>query len=654
MAYMACGSTGEYPDGAGGSHDSNSGDGDAQGDGDGDGDDTLDSDTTTDGPTTATSAGSTDSGDGGGDTEDTDAGGAGEPSTGSAQSAGGAHAGGNGAGTGGDGSGGKPPVCDDVVTVFEGTDVSNAVIAEEGQYCDTWGALACGGADDKRALYCDQGQWMVLTECDDDQSCDRLTGVCTEIFEGCESKQPGDTFCDDDLMQECGPDRVNLTSSTACCGVCTEGSCQEPFCGDGKINLEEECDDGNDVLADGCEPDCKTSGLIALTAGEHHTCALLVGGHVRCWGGNESGQLGQAHTNFLGDQHPFQIPVVELGGPAVGIDAGRNHTCALMADGSVQCWGKNEIGQLGLGHTRSIGDGEHPTAAVSKVQLGAKAITVSAGGENSCALLEDQTLRCWGRNNHGQLGLGNTDTIGDSESPSKAKAEVPLGEAATDVAVGGGEHICAIPEGGGIKCWGNDLTVYPAEDIGDDEPASEAILYKYGPTTGLVAGGPRACGVVTGEGNHCLGYDGDGALAVGVADEFGSVLYTWGRSQVWQVAMGSQHTCVSLSDYTLRCFGYNDKAQLGIDNTAFAYAGVGLSLSVDLGENNQGNPSYALLIAGGDQFTCALTELGELRCWGRNDQGQLGLGYVSPGPLDYVGGTEESVPGNRPPVRLFP
>jgi len=326
-----------------------------------------------------------------------------------------------------------------------------------------------------------------------------------------------------------------------------------------------------------------------------------------------------------------------------------------MADGTVQCWGKNDIGQLGLGHVTSIGDSEHPTEAVSKVQLGSvKAIKVSAGGENSCALLEDTTLRCWGRNNHGQLGLGNTKTIGDNETPSKGEAEVPLGAEATDVAVGGGEHICAIPKEGGIKCWGYEMTIYPDENIGDDEPASEGILYKYGLTTDLVANGPRACGVVTGEGNHCLGYDGDGGLALGVGDKFGSAHYTWGRSETWQVAMGSQHICVTLSDYTLRCFGYNDKAQLGIDNTAFAYAGVGLSLSVDLGKNSYGNPSYALLITGGEQFTCALTELGDLRCWGRNDQGQLGLGYVSPGPLDFVGGTEETVPGNRPPVRLFP
>jgi len=207
----------------------------------------------------------------------------------------------------------------------------------------------------------------------------------------------------------------------------------------------------------------------------------------------------------------------------------------------------------------------------------------------------------------------------------------------------------------GMKCWGDELTHSVDEDIGDDEPASEARVYAYneGPFQDLSAGGQRVCSIIESVGNHCMGYDGDGGLALGSVDKFGAAIYRWDGRKAWHVAVGGQHICVNLSDYTLRCLTYNDKAQLGIEDTNYNYAGIEYSAPVDLGKNDTGNASYAVLVTAGEQFSCALTELDDLRCWGRNDQGQLGLGYISPGPLDYVGGTPETVPGKQAPVRLF-
>ncbi|NJK32387.1 MAG: hypothetical protein HC927_08240 [Deltaproteobacteria bacterium] len=103
---------------------------------------------------------------------------------------------------------------------------------------------------------------------------------------------------------------------------------------------------------------------IDLATGQAHTCALLEGGSVRCWGDNQRGELGLAMHDRIGDdEHPSEAPLVQLSGPAVDIAAGYQHTCALLENGGLQCWGSNEFGQLGLGHTDTIGDDEHPASA---------------------------------------------------------------------------------------------------------------------------------------------------------------------------------------------------------------------------------------------------------------------------------------------------
>ena len=183
--------------------------------------------------------------------------------------------------------------------------------------------------------------------------------------------------------------------------------------------------------------------MIALTAGASHTCALLREGLVRCWGDNSVGQLGLGTTANLSGQPPYKNGLVPLGAAAVALTAGDSHTCALMANQSVRCWGANADGQLGLGNTNTIGDDEVPDATHAAVPLGAKATAVAAGGNDTCAILQDGSLRCWGLNDYGQLGLGNTNTIGDDEVPSAAVAEVSLGDATAAVAAGG-EHTCAL------------------------------------------------------------------------------------------------------------------------------------------------------------------------------------------------------------------
>jgi alpha-tubulin suppressor-like RCC1 family protein len=182
------------------------------------------------------------------------------------------------------------------------------------------------------------------------------------------------------------------------------------------------------------------TGAVGVAAGfiQDETCAVLAGGRVYCWGPNGSGQLGNGgHRNST-------LPVRVIGiTDAVQVAAGGSHACAVHASGSVGCWGKNDVGQLGNGTTR-------PSAVPVPVTgvTNARAITVSARGD-SCALLRNGKVKCWGQNEKGQLGTGH---------PTKPSL-VPVTIAGLDHAVSittGTGHSCSLLAGGGADCWGYD------------------------------------------------------------------------------------------------------------------------------------------------------------------------------------------------------
>ncbi|HLK92463.1 MAG TPA: DUF4215 domain-containing protein [Polyangia bacterium] len=541
-----------------------------------------------------------------------------------------------------------------------------------GKPCDSAGTLACNGNNQKQTLLCQSGTWGAFMVCGDAQNCDTADGVCTDIVTDCAAHDPGYAWCVGDTLSVCGPDRVTETT-TACAGLCRAGACQAPVCGDGKVEGTEECDDGNTVPGDGCEADCKLSQVIALAAGTSHTCALLREGLVRCWGDNSQGQLGLGTSANLSGQPPYKNALVPLGAAAIALTAGDSHTCALMADQSVRCWGANGDGQLGLGNTNTIGDNEVPDAAHAAVPLGAQVAAVAAGGNDTCAILQDGSLRCWGLNDYGQLGLGNTNTIGDDELPSAAVAEVSLGDSAAAVAAGG-EHTCAILGSPGstvsstVRCWGRNnlgqLGLGNTTQIGDNElpTAVPAMMFFDGPFDTITAGVTRTFTHQTNDnGIQAWGDNTDGGLGFGVVEDFttypapqlGGLTF---MAPTLEVSAGGYFACVRTQNQYLRCWGINDKGQLGLGDTDTLgddEAEV-LAPPIDLGTDSVGHAHYATLMATGAAHTCALLETGTLLCWGANAGGQLGLGYASTGAVDYVGGTPDTVPSKLPAVQVFP
>jgi len=177
------------------------------------------------------------------------------------------------------------------------------------------------------------------------------------------------------------------------------------------------------------------TGATSIATGAYHTCAIVSGGTVACWGRNGQGQLGDGTQT--GSSAPVQVREITT---ATSVTGGGGHSCALLADGTVRCWGENSDGQLGDGTTLTKST---PIAATGI----AGAIAVSAGWDHTCAVLDDGTVRCWGANSSGQLGDGTA---------TRALTAVQVRGISSAIAVTAGwwHHSCALLANGAVRCWG--------------------------------------------------------------------------------------------------------------------------------------------------------------------------------------------------------
>lgn len=318
--------------------------------------------------------------------------------------------------------------------------------------------------------------------------------------------------------------------------------------------------------------------VVQVDSSNDHVCVLLDTDEVSCWGQNNVGQLGYGNTTFIGDDElPSTAGVVSLSSSAVHIAVGFHHSCALLDTGLVQCWGKNDVGQLGYGHQNQIGDGELPSSQ-SPVSAGGTVVQLVAGGHHTCALLDTGDVRCWGANNYGQLGYGHTNHIGDNESITSA-GTVSVGGDVVQLAAGA-IHTCALLDTGAVRCWGF---------------SSQGRL-GYGNTTQI----------------------GDNELPSSAGD------VPVGGTAV-QITAGTDHTCALLDDGDVRCWGADLSHQLG-------YSGG----SSDIGDNEL--PSSAgdvdvgadvVEVNAGAYHTCAVLDSGAIRCWGNGSVGSLGYGNAN-------------------------
>lgn len=286
---------------------------------------------------------------------------------------------------------------------------------------------------------------------------------------------------------------------------------------------------GNDLVGDTETPasmgDINVGGLVVgSTAGGSHTCALLETGRVRCWGWNVSGQLGYGNTDdILSGEAAIVAGDVNVGGTVINLAAGRKHTCAQLTGGAVRCWGDGVAGQLGYSGTGDIGDDEAPATA-GDVNVGGVVVGMTAGHNNTCAQLQGGYVRCWGDGSLGQLGYGNTDDVGDDETPANA-GDVNVGGVVSTL-VTGGAHTCAVLDAGNIRCWGyaedGQLGYGNTTTIGDDEsPATAGNVNVGGTVVGLAAGGAHTCALLDTGSVRCWGDGSFGQLGYGNTDTIG-------------------------------------------------------------------------------------------------------------------------------------
>lgn len=398
--------------------------------------------------------------------------------------------------------------------------------------------------------------------------------------------------------------------------------------------------------------------VVDVAPGKFHTCALISTGQVRCWGGNFHGELGLGHADPIGDdESPNSSPWLSLGQPARAVvaagDRNAAHTCALLVDGNVRCWGSNQFGQLGLGHTNPVGQSYTPAVA-NTVELGAsaQALTVGASqyGSHTCALLEGGEVRCWGDNRYGQLGLGHTQVIGDNETPASTP-KLPLPKTVTQI-VAGKYHTCALLKNHDLMCWGfNDkgqLGLGHTKNIGDDEPIARAAkLPLRGTPVSVAAGRQHTCALLKDASVRCWGWNNKGQLGLGDTkdrgdDESIKALPAISLGQdATSITAGDMHTCALLADGNVRCWGSNQFGQLGLNHDRH--------IGDDEAPSSQatimlGRPATSL--RAGSYHTCALLDDDSVRCWGLNSFGQLGLGHTQ-----TIG--DDETPASGPPVAIM-
>jgi alpha-tubulin suppressor-like RCC1 family protein len=514
-----------------------------------------------------------------------------------------------------------------------------------GSSCQS-GLCTCTGASSQpcgncgtQTRSCNDGTWSAFT------ACAEPAGACAPM---------SSRSCDGNGSQSCSPD-----CEWAPC-TCSTGY---SLCGSACVN--EQTDAANcGACGKPCAGTC-SGGVCkalanqtpaALAGGGVHTCVIVSGGKIECWGSNEHGQLGNGTTT------DSSTPVVAKGvSGAIAVVAGYQHTCALLSGGTVMCWGQANAGELGVPADTKLDtcgdpgsyDSECITTPTAIPNLGG-VLAITAGYYTTCALLGGGTVDCWGDNELGEVGSGTAYNAYATPTP------VPGITTATAIAAGF-EHVCALLAAGTVQCWGDNEYA----QVGNTSAASMQTSVCYaglacapspvpaGGLSGVVAlaaGGNDACATLSSGAVQCWGDDGSGELGTATAascptfdfkkDTFpcdATPLAIPGLAAPLAIAMGGGFQCALVSGGTVACWGLNLDGTLGTGST------VGPSscstISIPINENVtapcattpvavSGLTGVRSLAAGYDHV-CAVLSDGTVRCWGGNSAGQLGNGTTT-------------------------
>lgn len=371
----------------------------------------------------------------------------------------------------------------------------------------------------------------------------------------------------------------------------------------------------------------------ALAAGRAHSCLLVQDGRVRCWGRNDEGQVGDATTT---DRF---VPVdvsglnVSSGAQATAIVSGDAHACAIVntssATGAVRCWGRNDSGQLGNGAAGTDSSSPVNVTGLDGLAAATRAVAIAAGGNHSCAVTAAGALMCWGENAFGQVGDASTT---DRSTP----VAVALSGGATPASVElGGEHSCAVTAAGAVQCWGRNDSGQVGDGTTTDRTSPVVIALSGAVNASRVAlGGEHSCAITVAGAVQCWGANFSGELGDGTLQTRLSPVVTSGLGGVTvsQLMAGGDlrfgFTCAITTSGELKCWGSGRLGQLG--DGALAGSRAPQTVTAFSG-------TTVSAMASGFAHACALLD-GQVWCWGLNDYGQLGGGGA---PAVFTGSTPD-------------
>ncbi len=336
----------------------------------------------------------------------------------------------------------------------------------------------------------------------------------------------------------------------------------------------------------------------AVSSGALHTCALLSDHSVSCWGQFTYGQLG-----YPGNVDSPIASASAVAGGATAIATGNRHTCALLDDTTVRCWGNNDHGELG---DPGVGSGISP---VTPVGLGG-VTEIVAGNSHTCALLGNGTVKCWGSNVDGQLG--------DSSIANHTVPAIVPGLTGVVAIAATGWHTCALLSSGAVTCWGLNTSgqVTPG---GAPSVRTPALVSGVTNAVSIANGGNHSCAVISGGSVKCWGNNLDGQLGDGSFITPNSVQTVSGLTTATNITAGTSHTCAIVMSGGIQCWGLNSSGQLGNGTTS--------SSSIPVASMTAS--TTAVQVSAGGSHTCVISSAARPSCWGSNANGELGTGTTT-------------------------
>ena len=414
------------------------------------------------------------------------------------------------------------------------------------------------------------------------------------------------------------------------------------------------------ALADQSDgPASDSAATSTLTAGETFTCYLGSDGSIYCWGQAQNGQMG--------DSTAFSLPAQKVPGIVSGsgsnfvatqISAGESHICAVMDDGKVKCWGRNDYGQTGNGYTRQSNTGNpyevhflHGTIypgggpGVTDDNYVIKAsdstpltdiVQVSAGISSTCAIDNSTNAWCWGANAQGQSGFGDVKSTGDFAAP-KAR-QVRDGSANPisgfrSVAVGE-LFACALKNDGTVWCWG-DNSEGQLGNGGVADSSTPIQVAGITSATAIAAGARHACVVAAGA-VKCWGQGADGRLGSSRASGGLAPVDVPGLTNVSRISAGFAHSCALDTSAKLWCWGRFYDNYYADMNGGQGGGAASLRSGGTFGTSGTSNTPQQVAVftsvasfASGNNHVCAIEVDGPMKCWGSGSYGQLGNNQMS-------------------------